>query len=64
VLMIMRRRAKRDLNSEEVYEGNRAVMGIIENRYNGKTKKIPLVFQEKEFVEEYGFIETKKQSVW
>ncbi len=46
VLMIMRKR------SGGIYEGNSVELGIIENRFNGKTKKIPLIFQNGEFVKE------------
>jgi len=49
VLMLIRKRAERTAN--EVYLGNEAVLGIMENRHNGKTKKIPLIFENKKFRE-------------
>lgn len=49
VMMIMRTRADRD--AQEVYVGNFAKLGVMENRHNGKTKKIDLVFKDGSFVE-------------
>lgn len=48
VLMVMR---KRD-DKKELYEGNKAMVGVIENRHNGKTGKIHLVFQNGMFEED------------
>jgi replicative DNA helicase len=51
VMMMVRRRAKRE--SDTVYIGNEATLAVVENRHNGKTKKIPVIFNEdkKEFFE-------------
>ena len=49
VLMLMRKRAER--GSEEVYIGNSAVLGVMENRHNGRTKKIHLEFEDKKYRE-------------
>lgn len=48
VMMIMRKRAGRE--SEEIYDSNKATLGVVENRHNGKTKKIPLVLVGNEFM--------------
>lgn len=49
VIMIVRRRAEK--GTQSVYEGTRALVGVIENRLNGRTKKIPIELRGKEFVE-------------
>lgn len=49
VLMLIRKRADRD--AEEVYLGNSAVLGVMENRHNGKTKKIGLKLVDNRFEE-------------
>lgn len=49
VLMIIRRRA--DKGSEEIYLGNEAILGVMENRHNGRTKKINIQLIDKEFKE-------------
>lgn len=49
VLMVIRKRAKK--GEKEVYEGNRAMIGVIENRHNGKTKKVDVEMKNQEFVE-------------
>lgn len=46
VVMIIR------LRKEGMYDGNRALFGIIENRHNGRTGKIKVEFRDKEFFEE------------
>lgn len=56
VMMIIR---KRSTQANEVYEGSKAIMGVMENRLNGRTKKIPLNLQGKVFVE----IDDTKESV-
>lgn len=62
VMMVMRKR-KRGSNVDEMYDGNFATLGVIENRHNGKTKKIPMELKDNEFVESYfpksGEVETK-----
>ena len=49
VMMIIRKRAARD--ADEVYDGTNAILGVMENRHNGKTKKIPIQFIGGEFKE-------------
>ena len=49
VIMIIRERSKKE---DEVYTGNTAIMGVMENRLNGKTKKMRLELSiYKEFME-------------
>ena len=59
VLMIIRRRA--DGSSNEVYTGNDAIMGVMENRLNGRTKKINLVLEDKKF-KEVQYHETRNEN--
>lgn len=61
VLMVIRKRA--DKNSEDIYIGTEAVLGVMENRHNGKTKKIEIYLDGKEFKENYSptIIKTKRQ---
>ena len=54
VLMIMRKRMKQ--GNDTVYDGNKAIVGVIENRHNGNTKKIPLILSNNEFLED-SFVE-------
>lgn len=42
VLMVIRKRAAK--KADEVYDSNKALLGVMENRHNGRTKKIPLVY--------------------
>lgn len=49
VMMVIRRRAKK--GGKEVYEGNQAMVGVIENRHNGKTKKVDVEVLNQEFIE-------------
>ncbi len=49
VLMIIRWRAPK--TGSEVYDGNHAMVGIMENRLNGKTKKIHMALVNKLFIE-------------
>lgn len=51
VLMIIRRRAERKL--DEVYDGAWAILGVMENRHNGKTRKISLAMDGGKFVERF-----------
>lgn len=44
IIFMMMRRVNRDKDADSIYDGNRAVIGIQENRFNGKTKKIAAVF--------------------
>lgn len=56
VMMIIRQRAGRDSN--EIYDSNKAILGVVENRANGKTRKIPVQLingEFKEVTENYGF---------
>ena len=57
VMMIIRKRAER--GGDEVYAGTEAILGVVENRHNGKTKKIHIALDGKEFVET-GFIPPRK----
>jgi len=61
VLMVIRKRA--DKSSEEVYVGTEAILGVMENRHNGKTKKIEIFLDGKEFRENYSptIIKSKRQ---
>ena len=64
VLMIMRKRAK---ESNEIYEGNLCILGVMENRHNGRTKKMQLVFNNNEFTEyagEFGNFMVRTDSDW
>lgn len=62
VMMIMRRKA--DKGSQEVYDGNRALLGVMENRHNGKTKKIDIQLFDNEFTEvAYSGVEAPQQKV-
>lgn len=49
VMMVVRKRMKK--GSDEIYDGNRALVGVIENRHNGRTKKVPIELINKEFIE-------------
>ena len=49
VMMIIRKRAKK--GSDTIYEGNKAIVGVIENRKTGKTKKWLMGLIDKEFKE-------------
>jgi|SRR3990167_815651 len=51
VLMLIRKRAQR--NSEDIYELNHALLGVMENRHNGRTKKIEIDLVDKKFQEYY-----------
>ncbi len=66
VLMIIRKRAPKD--ADEIYEGTNALLGVMENRFNGRTKKIPLVLKDNEFFEEEANVAfeqyDKKDEVW
>ena len=42
--------------NDTVYDGNKAIVGVIENRHNGNTKKIPLILSNNEFLED-SFVE-------
>ena len=53
LLMVMRRIAKRD--AIDIYDGNEAMVGVMANRHNGKTKKIPLILVDGEFKEKQFF---------
>lgn len=50
VMMIVRKRNKSS-NPEEIYLGNEALVGVIENRLNGKTKIAQVEFKDGEFSE-------------
>lgn len=52
VIMIMRKRAPKSA-LEDIYIGNEAIVGVVENRRNGKTKKIPVQLVNNEFIELY-----------
>lgn len=49
VMMVIRRRASK--GSMEVYDGNKAMVGVIENRHNGKTKKVDVEMHNQEIIE-------------
>lgn len=52
VLMMVRARVdKRVDDPESVYLGNLAILGVMENRHNGKTKRMHLTFNDKMFSE-------------
>ena len=55
VLMVVRRRNK----ATGVYDENKAMLGVIENRHNGKTQKIDIELQGKVFVESDRQFDTK-----
>ena len=61
VLMIIRRRA--DKTGEEIYERNEAFLGVMENRHNGKTKRIAIKLEGKRY-EESDLIPNKKIDEW
>ena len=44
VLMIIRKRANTKTNFDDFYDGNNALLGVVANRHNGRTKKIPLIY--------------------
>ena len=46
IIFMMMRRVNRDSEADSIYDGNRAVVGIQENRLNGKTKKVAVTFNE------------------
>lgn len=48
VMMVIRKRAER--GGEEIYDRNLGVIGVIENRHNGKTKKVDVEFKNGEYV--------------
>ncbi len=50
VIMITRKRAAK--GSTAVYEGNEAIIGVIENRHNGKTIKTTVKLEDKQFKED------------
>ena len=52
VMMIMRKRAPKTA-TEDIYVGNEAVVGVVENRRNGKTRKFPIFLSNNEFIEMY-----------
>ncbi len=54
VLMMVRKRGKK--GGEQIYEGNEAIAGVIENRHGGKTKKFPLVLKNGFFTEKIDFV--------
>lgn len=63
VMMIIRKRNK-SKNPEEVYLGNEAMVGVIENRLNGKTKIAQVEFKDGEFNEKesvYAYPPTNNQ---
>ena len=65
VMMIVRKRAER--GSEEIYDGNRALVGVIENRHNGRTKKVHVELVDKELIEiphGYENAHTDTSKVW
>ncbi len=49
VLMMVRKRA--ETNSDEIYDGTKAMLSVVENRHNGKTKKIFVHLDGKQFME-------------
>lgn len=49
VLMIIRKRLKN--NEEMIHDGNKAILGVVENRHNGRTKKFALILKDNEFFE-------------
>lgn len=51
ILMIIRKRA--DKKSKEIYVGNEAIAGVIENRHGGKTKKFELFMKDKFFTDNW-----------
>ena len=53
VLMIVRKRGEK--KSQDIYIGNEAIAGVIENRHGGKTKKFPLVLRNGFFTEDIDF---------
>ena len=56
VLMVVRRR-----NDKKLYDENKAMVGVMENRHNGKTAFVDLLMVEKEFIEEIISKEEKEQ---
>jgi hypothetical protein len=52
VLMMIRKRTDTRLKDlDELYSGNQSLLGVMENRHNGRTKKIHLEFINNEFQE-------------
>jgi replicative DNA helicase len=50
VLMMVRKRSdNRRKDLDEIYAGNQSLLGVMENRHNGRTKKIALEFTNNEF---------------
>lgn len=59
VLMIMRKISK--TGELDIYDGNNGMLGVMANRHNGKTKKIPIVFNKGEF-SEYAYQTTQPEN--
>lgn len=53
VLMIIRKRAEK--KSQDIYIGNEAIAGVIENRHGGKTKKFELYMHKGFFTDDINF---------
>ena len=64
IIFMMMRRVNRDSEADSIYDGNRAVVGIQENRLNGKTKKVAVTFNETDrtFTEEIFTLKETKGS--
>lgn len=51
VVMMIARIRNKNSNAEEIYQNNEAIVGVIENRLNGKTKISTVEFVNGEFIE-------------
>jgi len=51
VVMMVARKRNKDTSKKQIYVGNEAIAGVIENRLNGNTKIISVDFVDGEFIE-------------